>query len=50
MFNVKNINIIITKTAQILFIYEHINEKLRRDLSRSKNNFTIANLLKKLRY
>ena len=48
MFNIKNINIIITKITQILFIYEYINEELRRDLLYSKNNFTIANLLKEL--
>ena len=50
MLNAKNVDIIVTKTTQILFVYEHINEKLRRDLSRSKDNFTITDLLKKLRY
>ena len=50
MLNVKNIDIINIKTMQVLFIYEHINNELRRDLSRFKNNFTIANLLKELRY
>ena len=50
MLNVKNINIIITKITQVLFIYKYINEKLRRDLLYLKNNFTIANLLKELRY
>ena len=50
MLNVKNVDIIITKAAQVLFIYEHINEKLRRDLSRSKDNSTIADLLEELRH
>lgn len=50
MLNIKNVDIIITKTAQVLLVYEYINNELRRDLSRSKDNFTISNLLKKLRY
>ena len=50
MFNVKNINIAVMKAAQILFAYEHINEKLCRDLLYSKDNFTIADLLEELRY
>ena len=50
MFNVRNINIIIIKTTQILFVYKYINDELCRDLLYLKNNFIIINLLKELRH
>ena len=50
VLNVKNASIAITKAAQILLIYKYIDSELRRNLSRFRENFIIAELLEKLRY
>ena len=50
IFNNKNINIAIIETAQILLIYEYINNKLRRNFFYFINNSIIINLLKEFRY
>ena len=50
MLNVKYVNIATTEIAQILLIYKYIDSELRRNLSRSRENFIIIEILEKLQY
>ena len=50
VLNSKNTNIVTTNETQVLLIYKYIDDELRRDLLRPTFVFTVASLLKKLRY